>query len=315
MDEAEEASSREEEADLLERECASFLGYLSGVRNLSQNTLRAYRHDLEAYVEWVRREGVRPLSVTHRQLRRYLADMTRARYTTRTIDRHLSAIRGLYRWLVSRDLTDSNAPDAMAGPRPDLTLPRTMSAEDVETLLESCEVDSAAGVRDRTFLELLYASGARISEVSGLDIDDIDFASGQARLFGKGSKERIVPLYEASLDWVRAYLRDARPELAARAKGEREEHALFLSTRGRRMSAAALRSRFERQVRIAGLDPDLTPHAMRHTYATELLSGGADMRSVQELLGHASLGTTQVYTHLSVDRLKEAARQAHPRGE
>jgi integrase/recombinase XerD len=188
-----------------------------------------------------------------------------------------------------------------------------MSDEDVRKLLGTCETDTPEGVRDRAFLELLYASGARISEVSRLDVSDLNFSEGQVSLFGKGSKERIVPLYPAALSVVRDYLERGRPLLS---KGEDVSgKALFLSVRGRRMSADALRTVFERRVRIAGLDNELTPHAMRHTFATEMLSGGADLRSVQELLGHADLSTTQIYTHLSVERLKEAARQAHPRGE
>ncbi len=310
-----EQLSREGECDVLEEQVAAYLQNLAHVRRLSPNTVRSYAQDLEAYVFWVRREGVRPLSVSHRQLRRYLAELTRAKYTTRTIDRHLSAIRGLYRWMVETGVTTTNAADAIASPKVAKTLPKTMSDVEVRRLLESCDTSEPTGVRDRAFLELLYASGGRISEISRLNISDVDFAQAQARLFGKGSKERIVPLYRTALEWLRSYLSEARPALAARRKGEPERDALFLSTRGRRMSAEALRTVFERQVGVAGLEVGLTPHAMRHTYATELLSGGADMRSVQELLGHASLSTTQIYTHLSVERLKDAARQAHPRGE
>lgn len=305
--------SREEEQRILEEQAKAYVASLELVRKLSQNTVRAYAQDLDAFCAWVAREGLRPLELTHRQLRRYLAELSRARYSTRTIDRHLSAIRGLYRHLVSEGVTDANAPDAIASPKAAQVLPKTMSDDEARRLIESCDTTEPAGVRDRAFLELLYASGARISELSSLDLDALDFAQGQAKLFGKGSKERIVPLYPEALRWLRTYLSEARPELAAKAKGERERKAVFLSTRGRRMSAAALRARFERQVTVAGLDRSLTPHAMRHSYATELLSGGADMRSVQELLGHASLSTTQIYTHLSVERLKEAARLAHPR--
>jgi integrase/recombinase XerD len=193
-----------------------------------------------------------------------------------------------------------------------------MSDEDVQKLLATCDPSTATGLRDRAFLELLYASGARISEVSRLNVPSIDFGRAQATLFGKGSKERIVPLYGVALDWLRRYLDEARQELASLAKRTPPEGpagALFLSTRGRRMSADALRTAFEAHVRLAGLDPTLTPHAMRHTYATELVAGGADLRSVQELLGHESLSTTQVYTHLSVDRLKDATRHAHPRAQ
>jgi integrase/recombinase XerD len=170
-------------------------------------------------------------------------------------------------------------------------------------------------LRDAAFLELLIASGARITEVARLRPRDIDGAQGTVRLFGKGSKERIVPLYEHAIKLVQTYLQDARPQLlAARKPGQpAPADALFISTRGNAMSAATLRRVFKGHLAAAGCDTSLSPHAMRHTFATMLLEGGADLRTVQELLGHESLATTQIYTHLSVGRLKDAHRQAHPR--
>lgn len=293
----------------------AFAAQLTEVRGLSENTERGYEADLRAYSRWCDREGIDAFGVTHAELRGYLAYLSRARYATTTINRHLSAIRGLYTWMASHGYEVSSAASALASPKLSRRLPKTMSDADAERLLESFPVDDAQGLRDRAFLELLYASGARVSEVSGLDVASVDFASCQVRLFGKGSKERIVPVYELALDWVGRYVAEVRPGLLSHAKKDKSDsaRALFLSTRGNRMSADALRRVFERRVAAAGLDAGLTPHAMRHTYATELLSGGADLRSVQELLGHESLSTTQVYTHLSVDRLKEAARAAHPR--
>lgn len=292
-----------------------FVSYLEGVRNLSPNTVRAYRIDLEAYVSWLAREGVVGQKASHRDLRRYLADLTRAGYSTRTVNRHLSAVRGLYRWLVREGRVTADAAAALASPKIAKTLPRTMSDSDVDLLVAGCDLSDAEGLRDCAFLELLYATGARISEVARLKLGDIDFAQRQVLLFGKGSKERVVPVYERALNAVTRYMRDGRPELLTRKKEPLQTTSLFISARGNVMSADALRKRFERHARLAGLDAGITPHAMRHTYATELLSGGADLRSVQELLGHESLATTQIYTHLSVERLKEATRQAHPRGQ
>jgi integrase/recombinase XerD len=239
-------------------------------------------------------------------------ELTAAGYSSKTINRRLSAVRALYRWLVHEGITDEDAAAALASPKVARLLPHTLSDEDIQALIDSCDVDTAVGLRDRTEIELLYATGARISELSGIDVADVDFGQGQVRLFGKGSKERIVPVYEAALDTVRAYLIRARPKL--RGKSAPDPDALFRSTRGNRMSADSLRRSFEQHVALAGIDGRVTPHAMRHSYATELLGGGADLRSVQELLGHESLSTTQIYTHLSVDRLKDATRQAHPRG-
>lgn len=308
------AGEREADHARFAQDVADYLAFLEGVRNLSEHSVRAYATDLAAYAAWGRREGVPLRGAGHRDLRRYLAYLTRAGYSTKTVNRHLSAIRGLYRWLVGEGRLDADAAAALASPKASRTLPRTMSDADVAELVASCDEGDPVGLRDRALIELLYATGARISEASRLDLGDLDRSQGQVRLFGKGSKERVVPIYRRALAAIEAYLDRSRPGLAAKARGP-QTSALFVSTRGNRMSADALRTAFERRAARAGLDSDVTPHAMRHTFATELLSGGADLRSVQELLGHESLSTTQIYTHLSVERLKEATRQAHPRGE
>ena len=295
----------------LESLVARFCDHLGRLRNLSQNTVRSYGCDLASFVSWSRRAGVDPLRATHRELRGYLAELSRARYSPRTINRRLSALRSFYRWLAREGVCDASAAAALSSPKAGRPLPRTMTDADVRALIATCDVDTTEGLRDRAILETLYATGCRVSEVAGLSVSDVDLAGRQARLFGKGSKERIVPLYGEAARWVGRWLREGRPSLAARSR--RPTGALFLSVRGNPMSAAAVRDRFGHHVALAGLDPSLSPHAMRHTFATELLSGGADLRSVQELLGHESLSTTQVYTHLSVERLREAARAAHPR--
>lgn len=293
----------------------AYVSQLTGVRGLSGNTQKGYASDLADYARWCERRGVDALNVTHKELRAYLAELSRARYATTTINRRLSAIRGLYSWMSLHGGVSSDAASSVASPKVARVLPKTMTDAEASRLLGDCDASCPAGLRDRAFLELLYASGARISEVSRLDVDSLDFAGSSVKLFGKGSKERVVPLYELALDWVMRYVQEARPALLARSKNacNIDDAALFISTRGGRMSADALRTVFERHVVQAGLDPALTPHAMRHTFATELLSGGADLRSVQELLGHESLSTTQIYTHLSVERLKDAARASHPR--
>lgn len=306
---------REEAMERFSQDAREFLRYLEGVRNLSANTVRAYRTDIEAYLDWLQREGLVGFTVTHRDLRRFLAELTRAGYSTRTVNRHLSAVRGLYRWLLREGEVSADAAAALTSPKIAKTLPRTMTDADVSRMVEGCDLSAPVGVRDAAMLELLYATGARISEIAGLNVGDVDLRQRQVLLFGKGSKERVVPVYERALEAVRQYLDGPREELLSRAKSRVATSRLFISTRGRPMSADALRACFERHVQHAGIDAGITPHAMRHTYATELLSGGADLRSVQELLGHESLATTQIYTHLSVERLKEATRQAHPRGQ
>lgn len=290
--------------------CSDFITYMTEVRNLSPHTVRVYSNDLSAFLSWCQREDIDPLHIEHRELRSWLAELTEAGYAVTTINRHLSSVRALYRWLARRGRVETYAAAVIAGRKQPRRLPTTMSNADVSALIDACEFD-ATGLRDAAFIELLYASGARISEIARLNVDDIDMHQKSVRLFGKGSKERVVPLYDCALIAVDRYAQNARSELLSAAK--KPTPALFLSTRGRRMSTDALRHRFSLLLERAGLDPSLSPHALRHTFATELLDGGADLRSVQELLGHASLSTTQIYTHVSVERLKTATLQAHPR--
>ena len=292
-----------------------FIEYLSKVRNLSENTLRSYQTDLLAFEQWCSREGVEVAKVDHRNLRLYLAYLKQAQYSAKTLNRHLSSLRGFYKWMQREKLIATDPALALSNPRAPRNLPHTMTDSDVNRLLESCDSSTAVGLRDRAFLEFLYATGARISEVATLKLEQIDLQNGTVRLFGKGSKERIVPLYESAIEWLKKYLRSSRPTLLLKDKTGRTHSALFISVRGNDMSADSLRKVFSSYLAAAGLDSSLSPHAMRHTYATELLGGGADLRIVQELLGHESLSTTQVYTHLSVDRLKEAAKAAHPRSK
>ena len=308
------ASTREDQLRQARELAEEFVCHLRDVRRLSPHTVLAYEGDLEAFLGWCEREGVRPLSVSHRRLRAYLSHMVSAGYADKTVNRRLSSLRSFYRWLEREGVVPAGITESLSGRKAPRTLPKTMTDEDACRLIGSCDVSTPEGVRDKAFLELLYATGARISEMASLEPHDVDFEEEQMRVLGKGSKERIVPVHAEALAAVRTYLDDARPRLLARRKGGVSAKALFVSVRGNDMTAAALRARFERQVKVAGIDSTLTPHAMRHTFATELLSGGADLKAVQELLGHESLATTQIYTHLSIERLKDVTRQAHPRG-
>lgn len=305
---------RERENERAERLVHEFLGHLRHVRRLSPHTVRAYETDLRSYLDWCGREGVVATRPDRRSTRRYLTSLVGARYADKTVNRHLSALRTFFSWMQEHGEQVDDAVLAMHGRKLAKELPNVMTDNDVRRLVAACDDATSEGLRDRAMIELMYASGARISELAGLVPADIDYAQGEVRLFGKGSKERIVPLYDTALDATRSYVETARPTLAARRKKPGSPSALFVSIRGNDMTANALRARFERIVRIAGLENAVTPHAVRHTYATELLDGGADLRTVQELLGHESMATTQIYTHLSVERLKRATKQAHPRG-
>lgn len=292
-----------------------FIVYISRVQGLSPETVRAYRSHLDAYVQWCERETIDGLCVSVTELRSYLAERQAAGDAPRTLAAHLSAIRSFYRWLNIEEVIDSDPAAALRSPKLPSTLPVVLSSSQIGSLFGAVEDSTLQGVRDRMMLELFIASGARISELARLCLQDFDRAQRVLRLLGKGSKERIVPLYDRAFDSVDTYIWQARPLLLKKSASVSLDTArLFISDRGRPMDAAALRRRFDALVRAAGLPTGITPHAMRHTFATELLEGGADLRSVQELLGHSSLSTTQIYTHLTPDRLRDAIRQAHPRG-
>ena len=303
------------DADALPADVERFLDYIAKVEGVSPETVRAYRSHLSAYVRWLARRDASLSGVRTRDIRSYLAELKAARYAPKTVAAHLSSIRALYRWLLLDERIDSDPACPLATPKIPKSLPHVLTEQQMDALMAAPQLDSPEGVRDAAMLELLYATGARISEVAGLTLDSIDWSGSCIRLFGKGSKERIVPIYWRAADAVSDYISHARPQLlACRRDGEAATtRALFISTRGRAMSADALRHRFRLLAARAGLPSDLTPHAMRHTFATDLLSGGADLRSVQELLGHASLSTTQLYTHLTPERLKGALKGAHPR--
>lgn len=300
-----------------------FISYVTGAAGLSPETARAYGEHLGAFGRWAARTGADPIAPGTRSLRMYLGYLSRAGYAPRTIAAHLSTLRSFYRWLVLEEIAESDPASAISAPKIPRDLPATLTEGQVDALLAIPDSSTPAGVRDACMLELMYATGARISELAGLEPGALDLDAGTVRLFGKGSKQRVVPLYARAERITRLYLDEGRPVLIAAAHSGTGSPtgdgtpptALFISSRGRPMDAGALRYRFNRLAREAGLPSGITPHSMRHTFATELLSGGADLRVVQELLGHASLSTTQIYTHLTPDRLKRAVRLAHPRGE
>ena len=286
-----------------------FLTRLSVERGASPNTVRAYSADLQRYLEWAERNGLDPIGLNHRQMRRYLAELDRVGYARRTVARRLSAIRSLFAFLVAEGLAASDPSSVLVTPKIPARLPRIVPTEVLDTLLGAPDEDTPCGQRDGAILELLYATGARVSEVSGLTLASLDLAQGQITLMGKGSKERLVPIHRAAVRRLRRYLADGRPALARPNSAD----AVFLSARGLPLSADAIRRLFKRYLYQAGGAHSLSPHAVRHTFATHLIEGGADLRSVQELLGHVALSTTQIYTHLSMKRVQDVHRSAHPR--
>ena len=297
----------------------SFCSALKYERNLSDNTILGYQKDLLDFGRWAKRMDIDPLTITYRSMRGYLANLDQARYARTTINRHLSSLRGFYKWCNVAGITENDPASVLQGPKQPKSIPHTIRQTDMQRLLSVyAPIDetgalrnrSAADIRNQAILELFYASGARISELSWLLLHDVDIPGRQIKVFGKGSKERIIPIHHLAVDSLEAYLDGPRNELL----GNHDIPYCFVSNAGKQMSAASIRAMFKKAIVAAGLDPTLSPHAMRHTFATDLLSGGADLRSVQEMLGHASLSTTQIYTHVSASRLKQIHEQAHPRG-
>ncbi|MDR0350604.1 MAG: tyrosine recombinase [Coriobacteriales bacterium] len=311
MTDAQHTAKKQQEAAKPKELAEGFLLSLRVERKLSPHSVRAYGTDLNAFLTWMERERLDLIELEHKTIRRYLAEMDRARYSRATINRHLSAIRLFFSWLVELNFLPSDPLTVVSGPKSAKRLPTTLTQQDMERLLSICDLTTPVGLRNQAIIELLYASGARVSELAILQIDGIDFEKMQVKLYGKGSKERIVPLHKLALRTLHAYLIQARPLLLGTTASSTD--ALFLTAKGKAMSADSIRKMFKLVLREAGLDTSLSPHDLRHSFATDLLDGGADLRSVQDMLGHASLSTTQIYTHLSVSRLKEAHARAHPR--
>jgi len=286
-----------------------FLVHLSVERGVSPHTARAYSADLARYLEWAERSSVDPIRLSHRQMRSYLAEMDRAKYARRTIARRLSSIRTFFAFLHTQGVVSSDPSAVLTTPKVPSRLPKILETDAVSLMLEAPDTSTPAGLRDKAVLELLYATGARVSEVAGLRLGDVDLAQAQLTLMGKGSKQRIVPMHRIATESVRAYLLAGRPSFA----GQSSSDWVFLSARGRQYSADAIRRMFKRYLSLTGTAGTLSPHAMRHTFATHLLNAGADLRTVQELLGHVALSTTQIYTHLSTQRLQDVHRSSHPR--
>jgi integrase/recombinase XerD len=290
----------------------SFLDYLELERGLSRNTLEAYRSDLLQFGQFLEHRGLVATDVTHRDLAAFLAELTVA---ASTLARKIACLRSFYRHL-RREGTIEHDPTAdLRGPRKPQRLPRVLSRDQVARLLSQPDGTAPLALRDRALLELMYACGLRASEAIGLELSDLDLEEGMLCARGKGSKERIVPIGRQAVAAVLAYCGNGRPALiAARSGGvTRAQTQLFLNSRGGGLTRQGLYKIVQGHARSAGLAEHMSPHTLRHSFATHLLAGGCDLRSLQEMLGHADLATTQVYTHLSADRLKHAYFSAHPR--
>jgi integrase/recombinase XerC len=292
---------------------ADFLRHLGLEKNASAHTVKSYREDLTQALEFFRTKlGVqepRAEQLSTRLLRAYLAHLHDQQYARSTIARRLAAVRSWCRFLCRQGVLENNPAQGLRSPRQEKKLPRFLSREDMSRLLTAPSGEDPLGKRDRALLETLYSAGLRVSELTGLNLDDVDLESGLVTVRGKGKRERLALLGPPATQAIRTWLA-AREALGPRAAGQ---PALFLNKNGSRLSTRSVARLLEKYLKQAGLDPAASPHTLRHSFATHMLDAGADIRSVQELLGHKSLGTTQIYTHVTTQRLRDSYHKAHPR--
>ena len=293
-----------------------FLGYLELERGLSRNTLEAYRSDLQQYGEFLDRHGFDPLEVTTVDLMEFVSELAtgsseRPAAAPATLQRKIACLRSFYRHLRREQIIDRDPASELRAPRSRARLPKVLSRDAVARLLEPPRGTSPAALRDRALLETMYACGLRASEAIGLELSELDLEAGILRARGKGSKERIVPIGGKAIDALTVYLEKGRPQLV----GIHPEPRVFVNLRGGGLTRQGLYKIVRRHARTAGLEHRMSPHTLRHTFATHLLTGGCDLRSLQEMLGHADIGTTQIYTHLSTERLRDVYFDAHPRAQ
>ncbi len=292
-----------------------YLSYTTVERGLSPNTLAAYRNDLTQFVEFLQgrdsslQDNGSWKMIGTEALTAFVLDLHERGYSDKTKTRKVASAKALFGFLLEEGVINKNPMEDFSSPGVGESLPETLTVEEVEALLSAGETDTPMALRDRAIIEVMYATGVRVSELVSLDIDDVDLDESFVRCMGKGSKERIIPLHDEAVETVREYLEDGRPSLAGTAAGR----ALFVSRKGGRLTRQALWLILKGRAQAAGIERKITPHTLRHSFATHLLIGGAPLRHVQELLGHASITTTQVYTHLTSEHVRAQYETAHPR--
>jgi len=320
-----------------------FLDYLKFERRFSEHTAKCYGADLAQYSEFLKGTsedshlGAKPISPSHHEIgsatavatqidlrvdqlllsaqtdvvRTYLTFLNEKQYSKATIARKLATLRSFYKFLVKRNHVSSNPVVSIRTPKQEKKLPRFLEYEEVKRLLNTPPMNTWLGARDRAILETLYSTGIRVSELVALNMDDIDFLGEVVHVRGKGKKERISPIGSSALQIIQHYMEYRNKR--AQSNGNFDSKVLFVNKHGRRLSTRSVRRKMDKYLKMAGLDPAISPHTLRHSFATHMLNNGADLRSVQELLGHQSLSTTQIYTHLTTTKLKEVYENAHPR--
>ncbi|WJY28636.1 MULTISPECIES: site-specific tyrosine recombinase XerD [Sporosarcina] len=286
-----------------------YLHFLKVERQLAENTISSYRRDLAPYVSWLDSQQVATDAVDHQKILEYLHLLKEQGKSSRTISRHISSIRSFHQFLLRDQVLPTDPTVHLELPKLEKKLPRVLSVKEVDSIIRAAGGESPQNRRDTAILELLYGTGMRVSELIGMNTDDLNGIMGFARVFGKGGKERIIPLGSSAVKACTIYMETVRPEFAAAASKD----ALFLNARGGRLTRQSIWSLLQDVAEKAQLSRKLTPHMLRHSFATHLVENGADLRAVQEMLGHADISTTQIYTHVSRTRLKDVYSQYHPR--
>lgn len=294
----------------MDLEVQRFLDYLLVERGLSENTISSYARDIAQFAAYSSEMGVESVSgIKEELLNQFLARLRRENYATTSVERKLAAIRTFLKFLQREGCIKGDPSDFVENPRPSKPLPKVLTEEEIVKLLKQPDLSELNGLRDRAMLETLYATGLRVTELINLLTNDVNLGVGFVRCIGKGSKERVVPIGDVAVDMVRRYLSECRPVFA---KGERSEF-LFITNRGKPMTRVGFWKIIKKYSKSAGITKHITPHVLRHSFATHLLENGADIRSIQEMLGHASVATTQVYTHVTREHLREVYKKSHPR--
>ncbi|MCL6518798.1 MAG: tyrosine recombinase XerC [Armatimonadetes bacterium] len=299
----------------MHQELERFINHLRAIRNASPNTVRSYATDIKQFLAFLDDEGLvtEPWYIDSKVVRRYMARLHRLGIGKTSSARKLSSLRAFFKYLVRRGLMSSNPTIGLSRPRIEKRLPKFLREEQINALMQMPNLVEPIGLRDRAILEVLYATGARVSEIVGINLHDLDLTNGEIRVLGKGSKERITFIGRPAQEALDAYINFGRPKLLAKRRDGATENALFLNRFGRRLTVRSVHRLLDKYFNDVSEEIKISPHVLRHTFATHMLEHGADVRSIQELLGHSSISTTQIYTHITRERLKEVYDQAHPR--
>lgn len=289
-----------------------YLASLKLERNLSENTIASYKNDLTSLLNFLNDSGVDdPSQINSKMLNDFFILLTKLGLSSRSSARYYSSLKGFFGYLIASSYIEANPMEKISAPKVSKGLPNVLNINEIEAILSQPDTSKKLGMRDKALLETFYACGLRVSELINLKISDLFLSEEMIRVFGKGSKERFVPIGSSAINWITEYLKNSRPLLEKKAKSQ---HVLFLNSRGTKLSRMGVWKIVDSNANLAGIKKEVHPHTFRHSFATHLLEGGADLRAVQEMLGHVDISTTQIYTHIDRDYIKQVHKDYHPRG-